>query len=286
MPGNPSKVNRLYPLTKDNDYILGGSEDDEIQLIGGTLIAAGKTGNRVIDGGYGADVLLPVSRSFFVLSTNSLGGTVVTGAGARPPSSGAEDIRGRLIATLYHISRIEFADGNQDLSGSAVKSVLWQNTSGQASIWEMNGNSLIGGGAISANPGPAWKAAGRGDFNKDGLSDILWQNSNTGQASIWEMNGNALLGGGPVSPSPGPSWKAIGTGDFSGDGFSDDILWQNPNSGQASIWEMSGNSLIGGGPVSPRPGLAWKAIGTGDFKGDDGRSWQEARTPVRSRSGR
>jgi len=28
------------------------------------------------------------------------------------------------------------------------------------------------------------------------------------------------------------------------------------SSGQTSIWEMNGNSLIGGGPVSPNPGLA------------------------------
>ena len=30
--------------------------------------------------------------------------------------------------------------------------------SGQASVWEMNGNTLIGGGAVSANPGSAWRA--------------------------------------------------------------------------------------------------------------------------------
>ena len=28
--------------------------------------------------------------------------------------------------------------------------------SGQASIWDMNGNSLVGGGAVSPNPGPSW----------------------------------------------------------------------------------------------------------------------------------
>jgi hypothetical protein len=34
----------------------------------------------------------------------------------------------------------------------------------------------------------------------------------------------------------------------------------NP-SGQASVWEMNGNSLIGGGPVSPNPGASWRAVG-------------------------
>ncbi len=32
------------------------------------------------------------------------------------------------------------------------------------------------------------------------------------------------------------------------------FLWQNTSGGQASIWDMNGNSLLGGGPVSPNPG--------------------------------
>jgi microcystin-dependent protein len=159
--------------------------------------------------------------------------------------------------------------------------ILWQNLStGQASIWEIDGNTLVGGGAVSPNPGPSFRAVGTGDFNKDGRSDILWQNATTGQASIWEMNGSSLIGGGPISPNPGPSFRAVGTGDFTGDGFADDVLWQNTSTGQASIWEMSGNTLMGGGPVTPNPGLAWKAIGTGDFNkdGDSDILWQNTDT--------
>jgi uncharacterized repeat protein (TIGR03803 family) len=146
--------------------------------------------------------------------------------------------------------------------------ILWQNTgTGQASIWEMDGSTLVGGGPVSPNPGPSFHAVGTGDFNKDGHSDVLWQNTNTGQASIWEMNGSSLLGGGPVSPNPGPTFRAVGTGDFNGDGFSD-ILWQNTSTGQASIWEMQGNTLMGGGPVTPNPGPSFRAVGTGDFNKD------------------
>ena len=155
--------------------------------------------------------------------------------------------------------------------------LLWQNTDGQASIWEMDGNSLVGGGAVSPNPGPSWHAVGTGDFNRDGNPDILWQNASSGQASIWEMNGTTLIGGGPVSPNPGPNWRAVGTGDS--DGLAD-IVWQNTSTGQASIWEMSGNTLIGGGLVSPNPGPAWKVIGTGDFNQDGGSDilWQNTST--------
>ncbi len=98
--------------------------------------------------------------------------------------------------------------------------IFWQNTSsGQGSIWDMDGSTLVGGGPVSPNPGPSWTEIGTGDFNHDGHADILWQNA-SGQASVWDMNGNSLIGGGPVSPNPGPAWKAIGTGDFIGDGTS------------------------------------------------------------------
>jgi hypothetical protein len=189
---------------------------------------------------------------------------LVTGEGAHPIES----------PSLITVS----APVSADFSGDRHSDILWQNTDGQASIWDMNGNALTGGGAVSPDPGQAWTAIGTGDFNGDGHADILWQNAN-GQVSIWEMSGNTVIGGGPVSSNPGTSWKAIGTGDFNGDGLAD-ILWQNTTTGQASIWEMNGNSVIGGGRVTPNPGLAWKAIATGDFTGD-GKSdilWQNTST--------
>jgi len=93
-------------------------------------------------------------------------------------------------------------------AGGSSSDILWQNTGGQASIWEMSGTNIIGGGPLSANPGPSWTEIGTGDFNDDRHSDILWQNAN-GQASIWEMNGTNVTGGGPVASNPGPSWLAL-----------------------------------------------------------------------------
>ena len=66
-----------------------------------------------------------------------------------------------------------------DFNGDSHSDILWQNANGQASIWDMNGNTLTGGGPVSPNPGPSWKAIGTGDFNGDGHSDILWQNTST-----------------------------------------------------------------------------------------------------------
>jgi hypothetical protein len=69
------------------------------------------------------------------------------------------------------------------------------------------------------------------------------------------MNGTDRIGGGPVTPIPAASWHAIGTG-----AGGSDILFQNANTAQVSIWEMDGTTRMGGGPVTPIPGVAWKAI--------------------------
>ena len=129
----------------------------------------------------------------------------------------------------------------------------------------MNGNTRTGGGAVSTVPGPNWKAIGTGDFNGDGDSDILFQNTSTSQVSIWEMNGNTRIGGSAVSTVPGPNWKAIGTGDFNGDGLSD-ILFQNTSTSQVSIWEMNGNSRIGGGAVEPHSRAELESGRSGGFQ--------------------
>ena len=145
------------------------------------------------------------------------------------------------------VSALVPSDFNED----GRSDIMSENVSGQVAVSEMNGITPIGGGAVSSNPGPSWKAIATGDFNGDGHSDILWQNVD-GQASIWEMDGNTRIGGGAASPNPGPNWTAVGTGDFNGDGLSD-ILWQNAD-GQASIWEMVGSTRIGGGAVTPKSG--------------------------------
>ena len=67
----------------------------------------------------------------------------------------------------------------------------------------MNGTNVIGGGTVEPQSRGRWKAVGTGDFNGDGHSDILWQNTSNGQAAIWEMNGTNLIGGGTVAPFPG-----------------------------------------------------------------------------------
>jgi hypothetical protein len=112
---------------------------------------------------------------------------------------------------------------------------------------------------VGAAPGPSWKAIGTGDFNDDGHSDILWQNTSTGQVSIWEMNGTNVIGN-----------QLVGTKSWAGLESDRNRRLQrrrlfrrhpfpNTSSGQVSIWEMNGTNVIGGGLVGAAPGANWLA---------------------------
>src|SRR5262245_26071069 len=113
------------------------------------------------------------------------------------------------------------------------------------------------------------------DFNANGLSDILWQNSN-GTPAAWLMNGATTASAGAIgSFTPGPNWQIKASADFNGDG-QPDILWQGSD-GTPAIWTMNGTNVVSLGAVGPfNPGPSWQINGSADFN-DDGKSdilWQ------------
>ena len=109
---------------------------------------------------------------------------------------------------------------------------------------------------MGADPGPSWKVVGTGDFNDDGHSDILWQNTRTGR-DLGNERDERNRRGNWWAPILGRVGRRSERATINGDGHSD-ILWQN-TSGQAAIWEMNGTNVIGGGLVGANPGPSWLA---------------------------
>jgi hypothetical protein len=183
---------------------------------------------------------------------------------------------GTSIAHFSAYSRTNTADFN----GDGVSDILWVNPSnGADGVWYMRPPTssqdlgVLGHGPTINMPGyvPVF-----GDFNGDGISDILWYNPTTGAAQIWYMR--------PPTSSQDPGILSIGptfnlpvgfvpvTGDFNGDGVTD-ILWYNSINGTGNgIWYMrpptSSQDL---GVLSTGPGFNLPAgfvPVTGDFNGD------------------
>jgi ELWxxDGT repeat protein len=200
----------------------------------------------------------------WITNGTAAGTSEIVAAGASPSGLVPTDITVLTpVPSLTNTSDF-YDNGNSDF--------LFQNSSGEGDIWELNGTSVLVAGSIG-NPGPSWHVKGTGDFNGDDFSDVLWQNDD-GSVAIWEMNGANTIGAGVVG-NPGPSWHAKGTGDFNGDGRAD-ILWQN-DSGEAAIWAMNCTNVIA--TASPgNPGPDWHIMGVGDYN-NDGKSdilWQNS----------
>ena len=102
-----------------------------------------------------------------------------------------------------------------------------------------------------------------GDFNGDGKSDLLEQNTN-GALLIYTMNGLAVTGATSVV-NPGSTWHAVGVADFNGDS-QPDILLQT-DSGTVIDFQMNGTTDAAN-YVLANLASTWHVRGTGDFNGD------------------
>ena len=116
-----------------------------------------------------------------------------------------------------------------------------------------------------------WKIVARGDFNRDGRADLVWQHATTGQISVWMMNGTRMVAGQLLTPGQvaDTNWKIVGSGDFNGDGYPD-LVWQHQTTGQVSVWLMYGTTEIAGFSLAPDrvTDTNWKIVGVGDMNHD------------------
>jgi len=130
----------------------------------------------------------------------------------------------------------------------------------------------------AANP---WELVGAADFNGDGKSDLIWQNTASGQRAIWLMNSTTNVSSvslGTVTTD----WDIAGAADFNGDG-KPDLIWQNMVNGQRAIWLMNGTTYVSSvslGTVTPD----WQIAGAADFNknGNSDLIWQNTKNGQRA----
>lgn len=167
--------------------------------------------------------------------------------------------------TIYRITGYTPADFN----GDGHTDFLFQNpNTGQMVAWYMNGASAIDGAYVTHAQDPVWRAFGLADVDSDGSPDILFQNRNTGQLAVWLMHGLAPFDGVLISPPPPSSaWQAVADDDRDGDGETV-VLFQNVNTGQMSVWYLSGTTVTAGVYVTQVQDPRWRVVGVADFNRD------------------
>jgi len=157
-----------------------------------------------------------------------------------------------------------------DFNGDGHPDLLWENSAtGQLVVWYLNGTSVVTYGApFAAVANTAWQVAGAADFDGDGQTDLLWENSQTGDVLVWNMGGadgtTVRSYGSLFATVPNTAWHIVGTGDSDGDGHAD-LLWQNVQTGQVLRWLMGGTSgtqvQAYSAPFVTVPDTHWQIVG-------------------------
>jgi len=159
-----------------------------------------------------------------------------------------------------------------DYNGDGQPDIFWQNkTTGEHAIWLMNGTTVTDF-AFPPTDSTNWvvgripRRPAAADFNLDGSSDLVWQNTTTGERKIWLMNGTAFSS--EVSlVAVSTDWQIACIGDLDNDGHWD-LIRQNTVTGERGVWLMNDTtitSFVSLGVV----GLNWQIVGTGDFNADN-----------------
>lgn len=157
-----------------------------------------------------------------------------------------------------------------DYDGDGKSDLILHNTAtGSVAAWTRNPAQAAYNGFITfARAQPVFRVVATGDFDGDGLVDVLWQHTTNATLWIWYTDGAGV----PVTrdvqlPTPLSNWRVRGVGDFNGD-TKPDILFDDPATGYVAIWYLNNASYVGWDILCRLP-AGWGVAHVADLNGDN-----------------
>ncbi|MDW8217865.1 MAG: FG-GAP-like repeat-containing protein, partial [Acidobacteriota bacterium] len=148
-----------------------------------------------------------------------------------------------------------------DVNRDGQTDIIRRNTAtGAAEVWLMNGRArsavvplVIPDLALSE------QIVGGGDFDRNGLLDLLVYNPAAAGARIVTLIGATAVGSRAI-PTPGSDWQPAAVGDYNRDG-QPDIVWRHETNGQNVIWLLRDLTLVQSVPLPSVPDRRWRIVG-------------------------
>ncbi len=122
--------------------------------------------------------------------------------------------------------------------------LLWRNlNSNNLAIWTLSRNGLEAGTRILNEIIPQeWQVIAYKDFNRDGISDFLWQNKSTAQVALWKMANGSTIADNRIYDGVTADYRLIGTEEMNGDGRPNP-LWWNIRTGFMDVWTIADDGI-------------------------------------------
>jgi hypothetical protein len=146
---------------------------------------------------------------------------------------------------------LSIVDARGDFNADGINEILWHNdATNEVVMWYMNGAGTPSAYDVFFAEGDWYIMKNKlqivnahGDYNNDGMTDILWRDASNGDVIASIMYGPHILARNTVGNMPLSQTIVDSTDDFNGDGMSD-ILWRGTD-GSTTLWQMYGPYLAG-----------------------------------------
>jgi hypothetical protein len=258
--------------------LFGGAQSDAIAALKldearGVLTVAGSTLSLDLPGAAGATGAFAVQFTTdgqYWKTLPSLGADLVPAGLAIAPGQ-------VLIAGTQRASAGQPAMAFAARIADQAAQIIWTNdATRQATVWQLHGprGQLQSAWWWMHSAGaPGWKIVGLGDLDRNGATDLIWQQDSTRQVTAWYQSGpqnTANTGWQWINAAGAPGWTVVATADFDRNGIPD-LVWQNDTTRQVTVWYMGGsqgNVNLGWAWLHAAGAPGWRVVAAADFNGD------------------
>jgi len=130
-----------------------------------------------------------------------------------------------------------------------------------------------------------WVVVGAGDFDRNGVPDLVYMNTSTRQVTVnyyGGANGDTIIGWAYLNAAGSPGWTVVAVADMNGDGVPD-LIWQDSATSYVTVnyyGGAGGATLIGWNWLRQVNNSGWTVVGAADFdsNGTPDLVWQNTST--------